>query len=395
MKITDVKVFRMATPVHKTAGTNWLFVRIDTDSGISGWGEGSLQYKDAALEAEILDFGKFLEGKNPRRIDWIWSSLYRRVTWAGGPVSMSAISAIDLALWDLKAKSLEIPVWELAGGMHRDKVRVYANGWFEDLAEAVPGVPAETVARKASPQLHAEAALRLKDAGWTALKFYPFGGPQTITPQRIQHGIDLVKAVRDAVGPDMEIGIDIRARLDPWSAGRVAQQLEQFNIAWMEEPILYDNIEAMAEFARSVNVPVSTGEQLYNRWEFRPLLVTNTVRMIQPDICHCGGFSETRKIANMAETYYVPVAPHNSNGPISTLASLHLDMSIPNAFMQEIFVSFIERYQEVLTNPIDISDGHATVPSGPGWGADIDLDVLAKYPPADFTQVDSEPYLDF
>jgi galactonate dehydratase len=385
----------MATPVHKTAGTNWLFVRIDTDSGISGWGEGSLQYKDAALEAEILDFGKFLEGKNPRRIDWIWSSLYRRVTWAGGPVSMSAISAIDLALWDLKAKSLEIPVWELAGGMHRDKVRVYANGWFEDLAEAVPGVPAETVARKASPQLHAEAALRLKDAGWTALKFYPFGGPQTITPQRIQHGIDLVKAVRDAVGPDMEIGIDIRARLDPWSAGRVAQQLEQFNIAWMEEPILYDNIEAMAEFARSVNVPVSTGEQLYNRWEFRPLLVTNTVRMIQPDICHCGGFSETRKIANMAETYYVPVAPHNSNGPISTLASLHLDMSIPNAFMQEIFVSFIERYQEVLTNPIDISDGHATVPSGPGWGADIDLDVLAKYPPADFTQVDSEPYLDF
>jgi galactonate dehydratase len=385
----------MATPVHKTAGTNWLFVRIDTDAGISGWGEGSLQYKDAALEAEILDFGKFLEGKDPRRIDWIWSSLYRRVTWAGGPVSMSAISAIDLALWDLKAKSLEIPVWELAGGMHRDRVRVYANGWFEELSEAVPGVPAETVARQASPQLHAEAALRLRDAGWTALKFYPFGGPQTITPQRIRHGIDLVKAVRDAVGPDMEIGIDVRARLDPWSAGRVAQQLEQFNIAWMEEPILYDNIEAMAEFARSVNVPVSTGEQLYNRWEFRPLLATNTVRMIQPDICHCGGFSETRKIANMAETYYVPVAPHNSNGPISTLASLHLDMSIPNAFMQEIFVSFIERYQEVLTNPIDISDGHATVPSGPGWGADIDLDVLAKYPPTDFTQVDSEPYLDF
>jgi len=385
----------MATPVHKTAGTNWLFVRIDTDAGISGWGEGSLQYKDAALEAEILDFGKFLEGKDPHRIDWIWSSLYRRVTWAGGPVSMSAISAIDLALWDLKAKSLEIPVWELAGGMHRDRVRVYANGWFEELSEAVPGVPAETVARQASPQLHAEAALRLRDAGWTALKFYPFGGPQTITPQRIRHGIDLVKAVRDAVGPDMEIGIDVRARLDPWSAGRVAQQLEQFNIAWMEEPILYDNIEAMAEFARSVNVPVSTGEQLYNRWEFRPLLATNTVRMIQPDICHCGGFSETRKIANMAETYYVPVAPHNSNGPISTLASLHLDMSIPNAFMQEIFVSFIERYQEVLTNPIDISDGHATVPSGPGWGADIDLDVLAKYPPTDFTQVDSEPYLDF
>ena len=385
----------MATPVHKTAGTNWLFVRIDTDEGISGWGEGSLQYKDAALEAEILDFGKFLEGKDPRRIDWIWTSLYRRVTWTGGPVSMSAIAAIDLALWDLKAKSLGIPVWELAGGMHRDKVRVYANGWFEDLTEPVPDVPTESVARQASPQMHAEAALKLKNKGWTALKFYPFGGPQTTTPGQISHGIELVRAVRDAVGPEMEIGVDVRARLNPWSAGRAAQQLEQFNIAWMEEPILYDNVDAMAEFARSVNVPVSTGEQLYNRWEFRPLLETNTVRMIQPDICHCGGFTEILKIASMAEAYYVPVAPHNSNGPLSTLASLHLQMSIPNSFMQEIFVSFLERYQEILTSPIDITDGHATVPSGPGWGADIDLEQLAKYPPTDFVQVDSEPYLDF
>jgi len=308
---------------------------------------------------------------------------------------MSAIAAIDLALWDLKAKSLGIPVWELAGGMHRDKVRVYANGWFEDLTEPVPGVPAESVARQASPQMHAEAALKLKNEGWTALKFYPFGGPQTTTPGQISHGIELVRAVRDAVGPEMEIGVDVRARLNPWSAGRAAQQLEQFNIAWMEEPILYDNVDAMAEFARSVNVPVSTGEQLYNRWEFRPLLETNTVRMIQPDICHCGGFTEILKIASMAEAYYVPVAPHNSNGPLSTLASLHLQMSIPNSFMQEIFVSFLERYQEILTSPIDITDGHATVPSGPGWGADIDLEQLAKYPPTDFVQVDSEPYLDF
>tara|TARA_Y100001934_G_scaffold283804_1_gene407224 strand:+ start:8336 stop:9493 length:1158 start_codon:yes stop_codon:yes gene_type:complete len=385
----------MATPVHKTAGTNWLFVRIDTDFGISGWGEGSLQYKDAALEAEILDFGKFLNGKDPRRIDWIWTSLYRRVTWAGGPVSMSAIAAIDLALWDIKAKSLDIPVWELAGGKHRDNVRVYANGWFEDCVEPNPDIDQEAAPFRQSAEQYASAALELKNAGWSALKFYPFGGPQVITPERIRHGIDVVRAVRDAIGPNMEIGLDIRARIDPWSASRVAKELEPFNIAWMEEPILYDNVEAMAEFARSVNVPVSTGEQLYNRWEFRPLLATNTVRMIQPDICHCGGFTEIRKIANLAETHYVPVAPHNSNGPLSTLASLHLDMSIPNSFMQEIFVSFFERYQDVLTNPIDITNGVATVPDGPGWGADIDLDALAKYPPTDFTQVEDEPYLAF
>ena len=395
MKITDVQVFRMATPVHKTSGTNWLFVRIDTDFGISGWGEGSLQYKDAALEAEILDFGKFLKGKDPRRIDWIWTSLYRRVTWAGGPVSMSAIAAIDLALWDIKAKSLDIPVWELAGGKHRDNVRVYANGWFEDCVEPNPDTDQEAAPFRQSAEQYANAALDLKNAGWTALKFYPFGGPQVITPERTLHGIEVVRAVREAIGPNMEIGIDIRARIDPWSAGRVAKELEPFNIAWMEEPILYDNVEAMAEFARSVNVPVSTGEQLYNRWEFRPLLATNTVRMIQPDICHCGGFTEIRKIADLADTHYVPVAPHNSNGPLSTLASLHLDMSIPNSFMQEIFVSFFDRYQEVLTNPIEITNGVATVPDGPGWGADIDLEAIAKYPPTDFTQVEDEPYLAF
>ncbi|MDA1279772.1 MAG: mandelate racemase/muconate lactonizing enzyme family protein [Chloroflexi bacterium] len=395
MKITDVRVFRMGSPAHKTEGTNWLFVRIDTDFGISGWGEGSLQYKDAALEAEILDFGNFLEGKDLRRIDWIWTSLYRRVTWAGGPVSMSAISAIDLALWDLKAKMLEIPVWELAGGMHRERVRVYANGWFEGRFEPNPDADPESKEMRPSAKLYAEGALELKNAGWTALKFYPYGGPQIITPQRLRHGTDVVRAVREAVGPDMEIGIDVRARIDPWSAGRAARELEQFNIAWMEEPILYDNVEAMAEFAKSVRVPVSTGEQLYNRWEFRPLLATNTVRLIQPDICHCGGFSEIRKIASMAETHYVSVAPHNSNGPLSTFASLHFDMSVPNAFMQEIFVSFVDRYQDVLTRPIDISDGYATVPAGPGWGAEIDLDAMAKYPPVPFKQVDSEPYLLF
>lgn len=392
MKITAVTTFRTSTPVHKTAGTNWLFVRIDTDTGISGWGEGSLQYKDAALEAEINDFGRYLEGKDPRRIEHIWTSLYRRVTWSGGAVTMSAIAAIDLALWDIKAKALGVPVYELAGGPTRDSIRTYANGWFEDLYEPVPGKPDEL---RASPEMHAETAVKLKNKGWSALKFYPFGGPQVITPERITHGIDLVRAVREAVGPHMEIAIDIRARLDPWSAGRVAQRLEEFDIAWMEEPILYDNAKAFGAFARSVNVPVSTGEQLYSRWEFEPLLEENAVRILQPDICHCGGFSEILKIAYAAETHFVSVAPHNSNGPISTLASIHFDMSVSNAFMQEIFVSFFDRYNQILTNPLVIENGETKPPAGPGWGADINEDALRKFPPGDFLQVESEPYLAF
>ncbi len=395
MKITGLKTFRTATPVHKTAGTNWLFVRIDTDAGISGWGEGSLQYKDAALEAEINDFGSYLMGKDPRRIEHIWTSLYRRVTWTGGAVTMSAIAAIDLALWDIKAKALGVPVYELAGGRTRSPVPVYANGWFEDLTEPVPGEPAETAARRASPERHARAASALKAGGWPALKFYPFGGPQVITPERIDHGVELVRAVREAVGPDMEIAVDVRARLDPWSARRVAGRLEEFNIAWLEEPILWDNPKAFGEFVRSINVPVSTGEQLYNRWDFEPLLEQDVIGIAQPDICHAGGFSELRKIAAAAETHYVSVAPHNSNGPISTLASLHLDMSIPNSFMQEIFVSFFDRYNEILTNPLVIEDGATAPPDGPGWGADINEDALAQYPPTDFTQIESEPYLAF
>ena len=392
MKITSVKTFRTSTPVHKTAGTNWTFVRVDTDAGVSGWGEGSLQYKDMALVAEIEDFGRFLIGQDPRRIEHIWTTLYRRVTWTGGAVTMSAIAAIDLALWDIKAKALGIPVYELAGGRTRDEVPVYANGWFEGLTDPVPGIPAETSARRASPERHARAAAALVKEGWAALKFYPFGGPQVITQQRISDGLELVRAVRDAVGPGVEIGIDVRARLDPWSAGRVARLLEEFDIAWLEEPILFDNAAALGAFARSIRIPVASGEQLFNRWEFEQLLEQNAIGIAQPDICHAGGFSELRKIASAAETHYVSIAPHNSNGPISTLASLHLDMAIPNCFRQEIFVSFVARYRELLTSPILIADGHACPPAGPGWGAELREDMLSQYPPVDFKQVESEPY---
>lgn len=391
MKITSIKTFRTSTPVHKTAGTNWLFVKIGTDSGITGWGEGSLQYKDAALEAEINDFGNYLIGKDPRRTEDIWTSLYRRVTWSGGAVTMSAIAAIDLALWDIKAKALGVPVYELAGGPTHDSMQVYANGWFEGLDEPDP----DSDGTRQSAELYAKGAAAIKAAGWRALKFYPFNGPQVVTPQRIAHGIEVVRAVREAVGPDMEIGIDIRARLDVWSAGRVARKLEEFDIAWMEEPVLWDNPKAFGAFARSVNVPISTGEQLYNRWDFEPLLEEEAVGIIQPDICHCGGFSELLKIAHAAATHYVSVAPHNSNGPLSSVASLHLDMSIANSFMQEIFVSHFDRGNELLTNPLVIENGRAKPPAGPGWGTDIDEDALAKYPPVEFTQIESEPYLKF
>ena len=389
MKITDVEVLRMKA--HAEPNNNWLFVRIHTDSGISGLGEGSLQYKDAALTAELENFGAYLRGKDPFQIEHIWTSLHRRVTWTGGAVTISAISAIDLALWDIKGKALGVPVYELIGGKVRDQVPLYANGWFAGDRPSAHG-PQGGEGERA---WYAERAKAVVEQGYRCLKLYPFTGAQVISPERIVRGVGLVRAVREAVGPNIEIAVDVRGRLNVWSARRIAQQLEPLDIAWLEEPILFDNAAAMAEFARSVRVPVATGEQLYTRWEFRALLEQNAVGIIQPDICHAGGLSELRKIAAMAEAYYVTLAPHNSNGPISTVASLHLDMSIPNCHRQELFLNSLDLYQEVLTNPLVIADGYGAPPAGPGWGTDLDEMVLAKYPPSVFTPIESEPYLEF
>jgi galactonate dehydratase len=389
MKIVDIEVLRMKA--HTEPHNNWLFVRIHTDSGISGIGEGSLQYKDVALAAELVNFGTYLRGKDPFQIEHIWTSLHRRVTWTGGAVTLSAISAIDLALWDIKGKALGVPVYELIGGKVRDRVPLYANGWFGGNQPSAHG----PLGGSDEAAWYAERAKAVVEQGYRCLKVYPFGGVQAITPERIARGVGIVRAMRDAVGPKIEIAVDVRGRLNMWSARRIAHGLEPLDIAWLEEPILFDNAEAMAEFARSVRVPVSTGEQLYTRWEYRALLEQNAVGIIQPDICHAGGMSELRKIAAMAETYYVAVAPHNSNGPISTVASLHLDMSIPNCHMQELFVNSVDLYQEILTNPLTIETGYGAPPDGPGWGTDLDDAVLARYPPSDFVPVESEPYMEF
>ncbi len=389
MKIANVEVFRMRTPVHKTAGTNWMFVRITADTGDYGWGEASTQYKDAGVAAEIEEFAKYLVGKDPFQIEHIWTSLHRRVTWTGGAVTMSAISGIDLALNDLKAKALGIPVYEMLGGKVRDEIRAYANGWFDPSEDDGLGKGATTV------DDYRRRSAELVDEGWRAMKFYPFSGPQVITSERIHQGVELVEAVRESVGESVEIAVDVRGRLDIWSARRAAKAIEKYNIAWLEEPILWDNIDALAALAHSIDIPISTGEQLYGRWDFRPLLESHAASIIQLDICHAGGITELRKIAAAAETYYVSVAPHNSNGPISTVASLHLDLTMPNAFMQEIFVSFLGAYETVLTNMIPIADGRATVPDGPGWGTEIDVDALSKYPPCDYVTVESEPYMAF
>ena len=230
---------------HAEPHNNWLFVRIHTDSGITGIGEGSLQYKDAALAAEINNFADYLLGKDPFQIEHIWTSLHRRVTWTGGAVTISAISAIDLALWDIKGKALGVPVYELIGGKVRDRVPLYANGWFTGERPSAHGPQGGAQGER---EWYAEGARKVVKQGYRCLKIYPFSGEQVITPERMERGIGLVHAVREAVGPHIEIAVDVRARLNPWSARRAAQQLEPYNIAWLEEPILFDNADSMGEF---------------------------------------------------------------------------------------------------------------------------------------------------
>jgi len=369
MKITNVRTLCMGASQQNW---NWLFVIIETDAGIRGIGEGSLQYKDAGLTAEITDFGRWLIGQNPLRIEYIWNSLHRRVTWTGGAVTISAISAIDLALYDIKGKALGVPAYELVGGRYRDRVRCYANSWLYGAS---------------TQEEFAERARDVVTQGYTALKLYPFGGAQVALPARIARGARLVEAVREAVGPDVEVALDVRAALNVAGAISAAHAVEPYNIAWLEEPVLFDNVDVLAEISRAVHVPLATGEQLYTRWEFRELLERSIVRVIQPDICHAGGLTELKKIAAAAETYYVTVAPHNSNGPISTIASLHFDTSIPNCRMQEIFVSFLPLFNEVLTEPIVIEDGYAVLSDRPGWGTDIREDVIRAHPPNEYSPV--------
>jgi len=373
MEITDVKVLQMSAD-HRVAW-NWTFVKVVTDAGIHGVGEASLQYKDRSLKAELEDFAGFLKGRNPFEIEYIWNALHRRVTWTGGPVTMSAISAIDLALWDIKGKALGVPVYELLGGKLRDRVMAYANGWFLDAA-----TPAE----------YARRAQEVVDTGYRALKFYPFRGAQLVTKQDCDETTALVAAVREQVGDGFLIALDARARLNAWGAMRMAEKVEPYDIAWFEEPILFDNPDVLAQLARAIRIPVATGEQLYTRWEFRAVLEKGAAKIIQPDICHAGGISELRKIATMAETYYVPIAPHNSNGPISTVASCHLDACTPNFFMQEVFVNFLPLYNELLTEPIVIEGGYLKVPEGPGWGTDIKEEVIQAHPAGAYSPVPAD-----
>jgi galactonate dehydratase len=370
VKITDLRVLRT-----QGAHANWTFVKLYTDSGLTGVGEASLERFDEPVAKALESFKDFLVGKDPFQIEYIWNALYKGTFWHGQLIILTALSAVEQALLDIKGKALGVPIYELLGGKLRDRVRAYANAW------AFQRVVTEMTAED-TPESVAKNALRMVEKGFTAMKWDPFRhGGQVIPKSEEEFAIACVKAVREAVGPSVDLLIECHGRFNMLSAIRMAQKLEPFDPFFYEEPIPPDNIDAMAEVQRAINLPIATGERLYTRWDFRALLEKQAARIIQPDICHCGGIMELKKIAAMAEAYYVSVQPHNSNGPICVLASLHLDASIPNVIFQEFFYPYLELYNEMLTEPIKYENGYLEIPNGPGIGADLNEKFILKRPP--------------
>ncbi len=363
MKIVDVK-----THVVSTAWRNLTFVRVLTDEGLEGVGEvRMLNHTDALLGYLAEGVPNHVLGSDPMSVEDLVTRMYRNDYGRAGEIVMSGISTIEIACWDIAGQALGLPVYKLLGGAVRDRIRAYANGWY-------------TVER--TPEEFHAAARRVIERGYRALKFDPFGaGFYELERDERRRVIALVEAVRDAVGPDAEILIEMHGRFNPATAVEMARELERFAPSWVEEPVPPENLAALKKAAEKITIPVATGERIHSRYEYRELLELQAADIIQPDITHFGGLLETKKLAAWAEAYYVLVAPHNVGGPVSTAAALHFAASTPNFKIQEHFNDFAEDWVKALApgNP-EVADGYFALPEGPGLGVKLDLDLVEQHP---------------
>jgi galactonate dehydratase len=362
MKITRVETFKFWVD-----WCNWLFVRIDTDEGISGWGEGSLHGALESVESAIREYAPHLIGQDPAGPERHWQRLYHAWRWRGGAVFQTALSALDIALWDLEGKRLGVPVARLLGGPFRTRLRGYASHWLQG---------ADT------PEKAFEGAREAIRRGFSAFKCRPFSfeGLRDNTAAEIRKAAALMEAAREGAGPDADIYIECSEFLSPRTAVMMDEALHPYRPGWFEEPIPFENPKAMAALQRDIRTPIATGERLLSRFEYRDLLENGACRIVQPDLMHAGGFTEIRKIAALADMYYVPVAPHNPGGPICTAAAMHLAAAIPNFLVLEQMEPQRALRDRASTVPIRFEDGHFLLPEGPGLGVEPDLDALADHP---------------
>lgn len=361
MKITDIKVYIM-----DAYRTNWTFIKVETDEGLYGWGEASLGTQEMALKGCVEDLKRLIVGRNPLEIEKMRFEVYRDIYWKGGPVLMSAISGIEMAMWDIMGKFFNTPVSTFFGGAMRDRVKMYANGWFSGSREP------ENFARKARETV----ALGVK-----ALKWDPFGkAHMTLTKEEMQKAVDIVGAVREAVGNDVELLIECHGRFNPYTAIEVSRELAPFKPMFLEEPCPPDNIEAIAQVKRKSLLPIAAGERVYTIYGFEDLFSKNAVDIAQPDMFHTGGMLESKKIAAMAEAKHIPISFHNPSGPISNAAILQIAAATPNFLIHEIMINDGSFRKHITTKEVVFEDGFIKIPQKPGLGIDVHVEEVEKRP---------------
>lgn len=345
MKITKVEIIHVKP--------RWSFLKITTDEGIVGWGEAIVEGRSRTVEMAVKELERHLIGEDPRRIEHLWQSMYRRTFYRGGPILTSAISGIEQALWDILGKSLNVPVSQLLGGAVRERIRMYGHIGGDDADAAY------------------QSAKNAVEAGFTIVKTgLEHSARMMESPSWIHREIEKLEAIRDGLGEEVDLAIDFHGRVGPAMAIRIAKELErkQINPVFIEEPCLPENVDTLVTIARSTSIPIASGERLFTKWGFREVLEKQAVAIVQPDLAHCGGILEGKKIAAMAEVYYAGFAPHNPLGPINLAASLNLSATVSNFLAQE-HVTLGEGY---LKKPFVMKNGYIDIPQGPGLGIEID-----------------------
>ena len=359
MKITRLEVMKVKP--------RWMFLKVHTDTDIYGLGEPVLEGHCTAVEAVLREYEEYLIGKDPLMIEHHLQAMYRGGFYRGGPLMLSAISGIEQALWDIKGKYYNAPVYEMLGGKCRNKIRMYTH------------VKRTAVSGEFSIEEMLDITQQRLDDGYTAIKYSIIPPIRTIdNPASVKKHVERFAAVREKIGDNVDLAIDFHGRVSPAMAPELCEALKPYHPFFIEEPVLPENVDCMVNVARSTTIPIAAGERLFGKWQYRELLEKQAVAIVQPDICHCGGIFEGRKIAVMSELYFGSVAPHNPLGPISLAACIQLDACIPNFLVQEhpgnqdksdLGVGYIKQ-------PFLIKDGYIDVPTKPGLGVELDEEAL-------------------
>jgi galactonate dehydratase len=344
----------------------WSLVRIETDTGLVGWGEPTLEGHARSAVTCVQENAPLLVGEDPRRVAHLWQALYRGSFYRGGPLLTSALSGIEQALWDIVGKDLGVPVYALLGGACRDRIRMYAH------------------AGGATPEEAAASARRLQAQGFDCLKTGAVNEPTALvdTPRVVDEAVARIAAIRAAVGTDFDIAIDCHGRLSPAMALRFCDAVEPLRPMFVEEPVLPDNVEALARLTRQARVPIATGERLFTKWAFREVLERCTLAVVQPDLSHAGGILECHTIAMLAEAWYAGLAPHCPLGPVALAACLQVDACCPNFLVQEHGAAALGA--GYLKQPFVVERGYIALPTGPGLGIEVDEEAIAAMPEHDW-----------